>query len=186
MQRHIESAIFSSPVDAGRAMDALNNAGVDRRHISVLQRGDEADEHGRHHDTRRADNKGSGTVKGIGIGAGVGAIAGLTALAIPGVGPFLALGGVAEALGVVGSAAATSAVVGGAAGGLTGALMHYGISEKDAGYYDKRIREGGVWVGVDVSETTMDSLTVRRLLHDYGGETGDVRREQVHDRRERV
>lgn len=182
MNRHIESAIFRTPADANRALDALHDAGVERRHVSVLQRGEEDPEHADRHDHAHADTKGSGTAKGVGIGAGVGAVAGLTALAIPGVGPFLALGGVAEAIGLVGSAAATSAAVGAAAGGLTGALMHYGISEKDAGYYDKRIREGGVWVGVDTSATPMDSLTVRRLLHDYGGETSDVARADTHER----
>lgn len=173
----IESAIFRSRAEAGEAIERLRAAGIDQRHISVLQRDHDDDGRhdldGDHHD--RTDNKGSGAAKGAGIGAGVGAVAGLAALAIPGVGPFLALGAVAETLGIVGSAAATSAVVGAAAGGIAGALMKYGVDEEDARYYDKRIHEGGVWVGVEMRDSAADPLAVRRILEHAGGERAEAR-----------
>jgi len=58
MIKHIESAIFPNAEAAARALDALHDAGVERRAISVLRRGDEDDAGtgDRHH----ADSKASG------------------------------------------------------------------------------------------------------------------------------
>lgn len=177
MSRQIISAIFDSRDDAERAVHQLPTAGIDNGDISVLQRG-EAHHGSDHHD--HSDTKGSGAAKGAGIGAGVGALAGLAALAIPGVGPFLAMGAVAETLGIIGSAAATSAVVGAAAGGISGALMDYGVSEEDARYYDRRMHEGGVRVGVDTSSSSADPAMVARILHDAGGQRADAARADAH------
>ena len=178
MNRRIASAIFDTRAQAERAISELRDAGIRDRDISVLhQDSDRHRDNDRHdHDHDHTDNKGSGAAKGAGIGAGVGALAGLAALAIPGVGPFLAMGAVAETLGVIGSAAATSAVVGAAAGVIAGALMDYGVSEEDARYYDRRIHEGGVWVGVDTTNSTADPLTVQRILRDAGGESAESAR----------
>ena len=178
MNRRIASAIFDTRAQAERAISELRDAGIRDRDISVLHQDSDRhrDSDRRDHDHDHTDNKGSGAVKGAGIGAGVGALAGLAALAIPGVGPFLAMGAVAETLGIIGSAAATSAVVGAAAGGIAGALMDYGVSEEDARYYDRRILEGGVWVGVDTTNSDADPLTVQRILRDAGGESAESAR----------
>ena len=118
MNRKVVSAVFDTRAQAARAVDELRDAGINERNISVLhQDGEKHRDNGHHDHGDHADTKASGAAKGAGIGAGVGAIAGLTALAIPGVGPFLALGAVAETLGIIGSAAVTSAAVGAAAGG---------------------------------------------------------------------
>lgn len=183
MNRRIASAIFDTRAQAQRAVMELINAGISERDISVLHQ--DSDKHrdtGHHDDEHRdhSDNKASGAAKGAGIGAGVGALAGLAALAIPGVGPFLATGAVAETLGIIGSAAATSAVVGAAAGGIAGALMEYGVSEEDARYYDRRIHEGGVWVGVDTSNSAADPMTVERILRDAGGQSAESARAVAH------
>ena len=172
MTRNVVSAVFDSRNEAERAIDALRSHGVSERSISVISRNDEdfeqAHGNGRHEHT---DTKGSGAGKGLAIGAGTGAIAGLAALAIPGVGPFIAAGAVAEAIGVVGSAAATSAAVGGAIGGLTGALMKYGVDEEDARYFDERIQGGGYWVGVDLDDSGANRAEVDAILHEYRGHT---------------
>ena len=177
MDRRIVSAVFDSRSQAERALNELRAAGVGEAAISVLQKGDK-EVHGAHDrdDHDHTDSKGSGAAKGAAIGGGVGALAGLAALAIPGVGPFLALGAVAETLGVVGSAAATSAVVGAAAGGIAGALMKYGVDEEDARYYDKRVSDGGIWVGVDTSHTSADPIVIDRILHEAGGESARTAR----------
>lgn len=178
MNRRVTSAIFNSRSQAERAVSQLRIAGVHDRDISMLHQDSEKHRGTEHngHDHDHTDNKASGGAKGAGIGAGVGAVAGLGALLIPGVGPFIALGAVAETLGVIGSAAATSALVGAAAGGIAGALMDYGVSKEDAEYYDRRIHEGGVWVGVDTANSSADPMMVRRIMTDAGGETAELAR----------
>lgn len=171
MNRQVVSAVFDSRAEAERAVTEIRRAGVRDSAISVVTRRDDSDLKDGGHDHSDHDTKASGTAKGLGIGAGAGGLAGLAALFIPGVGPFIAAGAVAETLGVIGSAAATSAVVGGAIGGLTGALMDYGLSEDDARYYDKRISEGGVWVAVDTSASSADPALISRMLRDAGGKT---------------
>jgi hypothetical protein len=78
-------------------------------------------------------------------GAGIGAVAGsaalgwvatLTALAIPGLGPFLVVGPIIGAL------------AGGAAGGAVGALTAVGIPEQEAKLYEERLKKGGILVSV--------------------------------------
>lgn len=187
MNRRVVSAIFDSRSQAERAVMELKTAGVSSRDISMLHQDSDShrgaghsahdgDGHDDHQHHGHSDSKASGAVKGAGIGAGVGAVAGLAALVIPGVGPFIAMGAVAETLGVIGSAAATSAAVGAAAGGIAGALMDYGVSKEDAEYYDRRIHEGGVWVGVDTANSSTDPATVERILSDAGGESAQSAR----------
>lgn len=167
MNQAIVSAIFEDRSDAEQAIYRLRSAGFTDESISVIGRHGEtsADEGGEHH----VDNKGTGALKGLGVGAGVGAIFGLTALVIPGVGPFIAAGSLLEGLGVLGSAAASGAIVGGTAGGIAGALMKYGVSEEDASYYEERIKEGGIWVAVDTRRTVQDAETAADILHAAGG-----------------
>ena len=88
-------------------------------------------------------------VRGLLAGAGLGALAGIAALAIPGVGPFVAAGAIAQS--AIGGAAVTGAALGITAGGLAGALADHGVSEEDARYYEGRVNSGGVFVLVDTS-----------------------------------
>jgi hypothetical protein len=172
MQRNVTSAVFETRAEAEAAIEQLRRSGVGDKAISVISKHDdsfERDHHSERDDHHHADTKGSGAAKGLAIGAGGGAIAGLAALAIPGVAPFFAAGAVAEALGIIGSTAATSAVVGGAIGGLTGALMNYGVDEEDARFFDERLQRGGYWVGVDLDEVRGDRREVDRILHGHRG-----------------
>ena len=66
------------------------------------------------------------------IGGALGWLAGIGALAIPGVGPFIAAGPIMGMLGGIG--------VGGAIGGITGALIGLGIPEYEAKRYEGRIQ----------------------------------------------
>jgi len=84
-----------------------------------------------------------------GTGAGIGAVAGsaalgwvatLTALAIPGLGPFLVVGPIIGAI--------AGGVAGGVAGGAVGALSGVGIPEKEAKLYEDRLKKGGTLVSV--------------------------------------
>jgi stress response protein YsnF len=73
-----------------------------------------------------------------------GLVIGLTALAVPGIGPVLAAGPLATAL--------VGAGVGAAAGGMIGALTDLGIPEEHAHYYSEGVRRGGVLVTVATTD----------------------------------
>src|SRR5206468_10726449 len=82
----------------------------------------------------------AGGASGAMVGGALGWLAGIGALAIPGVGPFIAAGPIMGALAGVG--------VGGAVGGLIGALTGMGIPEYEAKRYEGRVREGGILISV--------------------------------------
>lgn len=177
MSHHIAAAIFDSHDQADRAVSELRNAGVPDKAISVIamDQGTATTRDGAGEVADDGDNKGTGVMKGLGIGGGVGALAGLAALAIPGVGPFIAAGAIAETVGAVGSAALVSGAVGAAAGGLTGALVDYGMSREHAEHYERRVREGGVFIAVDTSDQPdRDYQTVQAMLRAAGGEIADT------------
>lgn len=90
-------------------------------------------------------NKGMTT--GVTAGAILGGIAGLAALALPGVGAILAAGPLAAALG---------AMTGAALGGLVGAFSGLGIPKEEAVQLDEAVRAGGVVVAVKAADREAD------------------------------
>ena len=89
---------------------------------------------------------------GAGVGGVVGLLIGLGALAIPGIGPVLAAGPLAAALGVTVGSTITGAAIGAAAGGILGALTHLGVPNDQAEYYAEGVRRGGTLVAVSTSD----------------------------------
>ena len=96
------------------------------------------------HNTKAPEGATTGGVAGLGVGAALGWLAGIGALAIPGVGPFIAAGPIMAALG--------GAAVGTAAGGIIGALIGLGIPEFEAKRYDAKIREGNILISVHTED----------------------------------
>jgi hypothetical protein len=94
------------------------------------------------------DDRAEGAAAGGGLGAVAGGAAGLAAglgvLAIPGVGPIVALGWLATA--------AAGAVAGGATGGIIGALVESGESKENAALYAEALRRGGAIVTAKVPD----------------------------------
>lgn len=88
----------------------------------------------------------SGTAKGAAIGGVAGAILGAVALAIPGIGPVLAIGPIAAAL--------AGAGVGAATGGMLGALNDMGVPEREAAYWTEGVKRGGTLVVVRAEPET--------------------------------
>ncbi|SDO51727.1 general stress protein [Alkalicoccus daliensis] len=153
MEKKIVGGVFSNEEEAVRAIEALENQGFKRDDFSVFAQGDDADAIGDKTDVDVADstdddNKGKKAGKGAGIGAGSGAVlggaAGLGLLAVPGAGPFLAIGPIAAAI--------EGGVLGAGGGGLVGALTGAGINEEDAKEYDQYIKDGNVVVLVEADE----------------------------------
>jgi len=171
--KNIVSAVFDTQAHAEQAISQLRSSGVPDSAISVVaQHAGDMNAGGAHTtDVTDHDNKASGTTKGLTVGAGVGALFGLAALAIPGIGPFVTAGALAEVLGTAGGAAAAGAIVGGTSGALAGALMKYGVGKEDAEYYERRIHEGGVFVAVDTQGDATNEQLIRSVLQQSGGKT---------------
>ena len=74
------------------------------------------------------------------LGGAMGWLIGVGALAIPGLGPFIAAGPIMAAL--------AGAGLGGAVGGLAGALIGMGIPEYEAKRYEGRVKDGGILLSV--------------------------------------
>src|SRR5262245_15665047 len=98
---------------------------------------------------------------GVGVGGALGWLAGIGALAIPGLGPFIAAGPIMAALG--------GAAVGAAVGGLTGALVGAGIPEYEAKRYEGKIRSGGILLAVHTEDRTERSR-VREIFERHHAE----------------
>ena len=77
---------------------------------------------------------------GVVLGGSLGWLVGIGALAIPGLGPFIAAGPIMAAL--------AGAGVGGVIGGITGALIGMGIPEYEAKRYEGRVKDGGILLSV--------------------------------------
>ena len=144
--------IYPTRRAAEEAVDALKFAGFRSADISVLlpegPEGDSTKEFAHEKGTKAPEGATTGGTTGALIGGTLGWLAGIGAIAIPGVGPFIAAGP------IMGLLAGTG--VGGALGGLTGALVGLGIPEYEAKRYEGRVKDGGILLSVhsDNSEWT--------------------------------
>src|SRR5580704_5315626 len=103
--------IYRTPDDAERAVDALMGNGFSSSAISVLLPDNESTRAFAHHkDTKAPEGTAAGVTTGGAIGGALGVLAGVGALAVPGIGPFIAAGPIMAGLAGLG--------VGGAVGGL--------------------------------------------------------------------
>ena len=111
--------------------------------------------------TKAPEGAATGAGSGAVIGGVLGWLVGIGALAIPGLGPFIAAGPIVAALAGVGA--------GGALGGIAGALVGMGIPEYEAKRYEGRIKGGGYLLSVhcDDSEWTKRA---KEILDRTGGE----------------
>jgi hypothetical protein len=154
--------IYPSQASAEAAVDTLKNAGYRNTDISVLFPDNQGTkDFAVEKETKAPEGATTGGVTGGVIGGTLGWLAGIGALAIPGIGPFIAAGPIMGMLGGIG--------VGGVVGGITGALIGMGIPEYEAKRYEGRIRKGGILLSVhcDSSEWVKRANTI---LEQTGGE----------------
>src|SRR5579864_1305786 len=90
--------------------------------------------------TKLPEGTATGATAGGVVGGTLGLLAGIGALAIPGLGPFIAAGPIMAALAGAGA--------GGVVGSLVGALVGMGIPEYEAKRYEGLIKNGGILVSV--------------------------------------
>jgi hypothetical protein len=136
--------IVDSRQKAETIVNDLQTAGFPLPDLSVLfpsQSGsqDFAFEHG----TKAPEGAITGVGAGGAIGGTIGLLAGIGALAIPGLGPFIAAGPLMAAL--------SGAAAGAAVGGVTGALVGLGIPEIEAKRYEDSLAGGNILVAVHVN-----------------------------------
>ncbi len=133
--------IFKSRSAAENCVDALIEAGFRSDDISVLAPDQgTTKELATEKNTKAPEGTATGATAGGVVGGTLGLLAGVGALAIPGLGPFIAAGPIMAALAGVGAGAA--------AGGLIGALVGMGIPEYEAKRYEGRVKNGGILVSV--------------------------------------
>jgi hypothetical protein len=139
--------IYATPSTAEAAVDHLISNGFTNSAISVLLPDDESTRAFAHEKSTKApEGTATGAATGGVIGGTLGLLAGIGALAIPGVGPLIAAGPIVATLAGAGA--------GGAVGGMVGALVGMGIPEYEAKRYEGAVKGGGTLLSVhcDTSE----------------------------------
>lgn len=158
--------VFSDRQNAEKAVKALRDQGFERE-ISIAAKDDQqqGDQGQGRSDMEAGDdtgmgmgmeNVGDGTAWGGALGGVTGLLAGVGALAIPGIGPIVAAGPLAAAL--------TGAVAGGVAGGL----FDMGIPEEEGKAYEEDVKQGRVLAIVEADGSRAD--TAEDVLRDQGAD----------------
>src|SRR5216110_2195301 len=137
--------IAKSASQAEQIVEDLQSSGFDPSEISVLM----PDTGGKHDfghvkATKAPEGATTGAVTGGVTGGVLGLLAGIGALAIPGVGPFIAAGPIMAAL--------SGAAIGGTTGGVVGGLIGLGIPEIEAKRYEEKLKKGNYLIAVHIDE----------------------------------
>jgi hypothetical protein len=162
--------IASSYAQAERVVLDLKNAGFSSNDVSVLLPDKNATRDFAHEQhTKAPEGATAGAGAGGVLGGTLGWLAGIGALAIPGLGPFIAAGPIMAALG--------GAAIGASVGGVTGALIGLGIPELEAKQYENKIRAGNILFSVH-TENSDEVARAKKIFEDAkmsdiltGGET---------------
>ena len=137
--------IVKSETQAETLVEELQAAGFPASEMSILL----PDKEGRHDighvkATKAPEGATTGATTGGVLGGVLGLLAGVGALAIPGVGPFIAAGPIMAAL--------SGAAIGGTTGGIVGGLVGLGIPEIEAKRYEDKLRTGNYLIAVGVED----------------------------------
>lgn len=108
--------------------------------------------------TKAPEGAVTGGVSGGVLGGALGWIAGIGALAIPGIGPFIAAGPLAAAIG--------GAFAGATVGSIAGALVGMGIPEIEAKRYESKVKDGNILISVHTKTSDEVSLA-KKVLEEH-------------------
>jgi hypothetical protein len=154
--------IYTTPRQAEAAVQALIAAGSSNQDISVLFPDKQTTKEFAHEkNTKAPEGTTAGVISGGAIGGTLGLLAGIGALAVPGLGPFIAAGPIMGALAGAGA--------GGAIGGIVGALVGMGMPEYEAKRYEGRVKDGGVLLSVHC-ESSEEVERAKEILKRTGAE----------------
>lgn len=140
--------IATTLTQAETIVDRLKLAGFFADQVSILMPDVTATtEFGHENETKAPEGTAIGATTGFAIGGVLGWLAGIGALALPGLGAFIAAGPIMAAL----SGAATGTAIGGLVGGLSG----LGIPEYEAKLYEGRLKEGHILIAAHTEDPEM-------------------------------
>src|SRR6476646_4162723 len=160
MSKKCVYCIATSRTQAEQIVDRLKTANFSNNDISVLFPDKETNRDFAHEQhTKAPEGAATGAGTGGALGGALGWLMGIGALAIPGVGPFIAAGPIVAAL--------AGAGVGAAVGGLTGALVGMGIPEYEAKRYEGKIKEGNILISVH-SENSEERKRAKDIFEQAG------------------
>ena len=150
-RENVVSGIFVNREASQQAMEEVLALGVPQQNISIL-----------HSAAPTSDNpppiEGRSEI-GAAIGGGVGLLAGLAAIALPGVGTVIGAGWLTVALG--------AALTGGIAGGTVGAFVSQGMTEEEAHAYVEALR-GGQHIVLVRTESPDQAAEIYKIMRRLG------------------
>lgn len=152
----------ATPTQTETIVHSLRAAGFSPNDISVLM----ADKRGTRdfaleHNTKAPEGAATGAGAGMAVGGALGWLAGIGALAIPGLGPFIAAGPILAAL--------SGAAIGGSVGVLTGALVGMGMPEFEAKRYEGKVKGGSSLISVHAED--MAEINCAKDIYERSGAT---------------
>lgn len=157
---HAIFCTLKSAADATIALELLKMAKFTSSKISILM---PANEHT--HDfevssgTKLKEGAMLGAITGVALGGSLGWLAGIGALAIPGIGPIIAAGPIMGAI--------TGGAVGGTICGIAGALVGLGVPEVEAKDFELKIQDGRYLLSVH-SESAAEASSAKSILAHAG------------------
>jgi len=161
--------LFDDDDKVGLAVEALKAGGFRSSDISALlpdRSTTKTFAYEKH--TKAPEGAAAGATAGAVTGGAIGLLLGIGAIAIPGLGAFLAAGPIMAALAGAGA--------GGAVGTLTGALIGMGIPEYEAKRYESFINAGGALMSVHCDDAEW-ARRARSILDGFGAHDIDEAKE---------
>jgi uncharacterized membrane protein len=140
--------VFENRSNAEAAVASLRQQGFTKEEINIISKKQE------HQDTNEDDDILDGTLTGSAIGGIGGLILGAGALVIPGIGPIIAAGPIAAAVG------------GAIAGGITGGLIDWGIPADESQHYEQEVIDGSILAIIRTNAGKVNS--VAQILRQNG------------------
>lgn len=154
--------LANTQTQAETIVQRLNESGIPTSDVSVLlpdKAGTRDFAHEQH--TKAPEGTAIGAGAGGVTGGVFGLLVGIGALAIPGLGPFIAAGPIMAAL--------SGAAVGATIGGIAGALIGMGIPEYEAKQYEAKIKEGNILISVHTADGDVVDR-VKKIMKEAGAD----------------
>lgn len=152
--------IYSHRAELENGIDQLKSNHFRHEDISILMpHNDGNKELATEMNSKAPEGATTGGASGAVLGGALGWLLGIGALAIPGLGPFIAAGPIMAALAGLGAGAA----IGGVAGGLIG----MGLPEYEAKRYEGQIKAGGILISVHCDDSEW-ATKAKKLLETTG------------------